>query len=314
MINAVSFRGTEPAPAPQAPEKKKSSGSMGAGLVLGAAAGGATYFTPLAKKPEYQGVQDVFEKSDKFTEATKEFKDDDLKNANVLIDEAADVKNTTENAKELANEVFGDKETLTIEDVLKNSEASSLEDIQKTLAENADADIVAQEKELASAKTVGESLENGKGKILQEGAKEGDAVTNIVKEDNVVKIEKGKMVKEGEGLKFVPEAENAKKSLSEVESSVKSLREAFDVKVRQSKTFNITKETKLTDEIKKADFESAIVSVKKEGTEAAKSAFEALKDKLPKIKSAKAAALYAAGGAALGALIAAVAAPSKKAE
>ncbi|MDD3419509.1 MAG: hypothetical protein PHE78_02790, partial [Candidatus Gastranaerophilales bacterium] len=259
-------------------------------------------------------VQDVFEKSDKFTEATKEFKDDDLKNANILIDEAKDVKASDTTSKEFATKVFGDKETLTIEDALKNSEYHSLEEIQKTLVENADADIIAQEKELASVKTVGESLENGKGKILQEGAKEGDVVTNVVKEDNVVKIEKGKMVKEGEGLKFVPEAENSKKPLSEVESSVKGLREAFDTKVTQSKNFNITKETKLADEVKKVDFESALIQVKKEGSEKAKTAFEALKDKLPKIKSVKAAALYAAGGAALGALIAAVAAPSKKAE
>ena len=285
----------------QAQEKKKSSPILPA--IAGAAVGaGVGSFTKLGKTPEFDAA-DTFIKSSDAKKNLEEIKDDSkaadktkLTDAKTAYDAAVEKNKTT-----IGRLFPKDDSEATVTDVLKEvKDSPSLADLQASLADKAEEPITNAEKEVTSIKEAADSLEKGKDKIITIG----DSAVQVKKDDkDVVTFVRGK--EEGEPKAFKAGSE-APVDFAAHQKSVEAKRAKFTTHTELAKTLGIDAKTTGEVKIKKAAATSALDLVSSTASSEVKTAFENLKDLLPKKISVMRVAGIAAAGAALAGLAAVV--------
>lgn len=311
MIKAVSFQGSQPPV--ENKEQKKTRAT--AGVVVGALAGvGVAKYTNLGKVPQFAEA-DTFMMSSKeeITEATKDIAQEDEKvHVETLTKEKELLETKAKAVDSDLEKIFGkDVSELEVTKVLDGLEGKPvLADLQ-AVVKDGDAAIVAKETQLEeiiqSAKTL--TAENPS-EIVGEQKLDAEVI-KVVKgatDNDPTTMEKGKMVKstlanaKEADLMFQP-LEGSKVEIKAHAETVTKSRAEFTAKKLIVDKLNITDKSAVTDKIKKENVKELLEESSKSISQEAKTAFESIKEFLPKHVSGKMIAIYAAAGAVIGGII-----------
>lgn len=314
MISAVSFKGTQPAAPQAAPEKKekKSSAAIGTGVVVGAAAGaGASYAAGWAKKPEYKEVADTFTKSKEFTEAVKDYSGDDKTNADKIIAENKKVDEATKAVDTKLEALFGkdakDDAEKEIKEIVGKEGVPTLDELKAAAKEETETALKTEEDELKKIQEAADKVEKGKNNDAEPLKLKSKDPADATKEVETTY----KISKDADGKVTFTKGTEAPKSLEDHAKAVAEKRTKQTTHKLFADKLGVKADTADTVKIKKSVVKEALGEAAKQVSDEAKTAFEAIKGKLPKKLSGGALAAYAAGGALVGALIAKLAAPKK---
>ena len=316
MINAVSFKGTQPTVEKKEPKKTHAA----TGFVLGAAGGAAAGYV-LGKKSEFDNV-DTFVASSKETvaDATKSIDAEDKKpHVATLIKEQESLEAKTKAIDSDLEKIFGkdskDDAEKDVKDLLANEDHKpTFEAVKASVADKADEAITKKETSLADLTAAAEKVEKGKTSIL--GEQKLDApVVNIMKDaEGKVEVQIGKMVKstapdakEGD-LAFKPDKENSKIELkAHSEAVTKEVAKDKEILAKNkdlAAKYGVKPDSADNLKIKKSAFKDILTESSKKASQEATTAFDEIKELFPKTKvSGKAVAIYAAVGAVVAGLI-----------
>ena len=300
-IQQVSFRSTQPVvEKKENKEPKKAPSYAVPGAVAGAVIGAGSYFTPFAKTSEFESVdQFVSSKKEDIDAATKDITDDGQKPyVSTLKTEQKNIDDRKAAVATKLETIFGkdaaDDAERKISEVLAQVEGNpSFKAVQDTVLENAEDSLLAEEKELKAIQKEAAKLENGK-----------EVSVKIKDPSDVAKEIDVKIAKEKDGKVFFASAGEETEELKNVVDEITKERTTFNTRKALATKLGITKDTAADAVVKKSVVKEAFEGVAKFVSEEAKTAFENIKDSLPKTKvDNKLVAMYAAAGAVILGLI-----------
>jgi hypothetical protein len=314
MISAVSFKGTQPAPA--APEKKEKKSSTAVGAFVGLAAGGGIAAgTKLGKKDVYADVDSfVKAKKDDFDEATKGITaDDDKKHVTTLQTERTRVENDTNAVTTKLESIFGkdakDEDEKELKDIMGKEGNPTLDEAKTALKDETESTLKAQEDELGKIQEAAGKLEKGKNNEAEPlKVKVKDPADASKEIENTYKISK-----DADGKVTFTKNTEAAVALEDHATKVAEARTKHNSVKAFAQKLGITADSADTAKVKKSVVKDALTESASKASKAATDAFEAIKKSLPKKLNAMKVGMYAAGGAILGALVASMASPKKPA-
>ena len=302
-IQQVSFRSTQPVvEKKENKEPKKASSYAVPGAVAGTVIGAVgSYYTPFVRTSEFESVdQFVSSKKEDIEAATKDITDDAQKpHVKTLTDEQTAITTKKTAVATKLDAIFGenaaDDAEKKISDVLPHAEGKpSFDAVQATVIDKAEDSLLAKEKELQAIQDAAAKVEKGKTESIK--------IKTLDPADKTKEIEtEFKITKDAAGEATFVKGVDAPKDLKTHVDDIVKERTTFNTNKALATKLGITKDTANADVlVKKSVVKEAFEGIAQSVSETAKTAFEAIKDSLPKTKvDGKLVAMYAAGAAAV---------------